>query len=315
MRAHGSELWAITSYFNPIGFARRLANYRVFRERLSVPLVTVELARSRERFQLRPGDADILIQLVGDDLLWQKERLLNIALQSVPAPCRKIAWPDCDVVFERPDWGQLVSAALEQSPFVQTFATFSDLGPAARFNNGQPPADVLGGGESLAYRLSNGETVEELFQPHRGNRLKRGRALGMAWAARRDLLERHGLYDACILGSGDKAIALAALGHFDLVTSLEMNHRQIAHYLTWAQPFFADVRGRVGHVEGRVYHLWHGDLIDRQHRQRLVHFAEFGFNPFNDVVRDDADCWRWRTDREDVRGYLQQYFESRREDG
>ncbi|HUI26907.1 MAG TPA: hypothetical protein VL403_12555, partial [Candidatus Kryptonia bacterium] len=228
MGAHESELWAITSYFNPIGFTRRLTNYRIFRQRLSVPLVTVEVARSADRFQLRAGDADVLIQLVGDDLLWQKERLLNVALQSVPSECRKIAWPDCDVVFERPDWGQLVSAALDRCPFVQAFATFTDLAPEATFSNGQLPTDALGGGESVASMLNKGTTVEALFQPHLGNRLKRGRALGMAWAARRELLERHGLYDACILGSGDKAMVLAGLGYFDLVNSLEMNDRQIA---------------------------------------------------------------------------------------
>ncbi|HVN86885.1 MAG TPA: hypothetical protein VMW17_18800 [Candidatus Binatia bacterium] len=309
------ELWAITSYFNPIGFARRLANYRIFREHLRVPLVTVELARSPDRLQLRPGDADILIQLVGDDLLWQKERLLNIALQSVPATCRKIAWPDCDVVFERHDWGHLASAALDRFPMVQAFTAFSDLGPGAQFRNGDGPTEVLGGGESLAYRLNLGATVDELFRPHQGHRLKRGRALGMAWAARRDLVERHGLYDACILGSADKAMVLAALGRFELVESLELNARQMAHYLAWAKPFFDDVRAAIGHVDGRVYHLWHGDLENRKHRLRLVHFAPFEFDPFRDLVRDTSDCWRWRTERPEVRAYLQQYFESRREDG
>jgi hypothetical protein len=39
-----SALWAIAAYFNPARYARRLANYRVFREHLAVPLVAVELA-------------------------------------------------------------------------------------------------------------------------------------------------------------------------------------------------------------------------------------------------------------------------------
>jgi hypothetical protein len=41
-------LWAITSYFNPMGYRRRLANDRVFRENLNVPLVTIELAYGPE---------------------------------------------------------------------------------------------------------------------------------------------------------------------------------------------------------------------------------------------------------------------------
>lgn len=52
------NLWAITSYFNPEHFRSRRFNYRVFRDRLSIPLVTVELATVGE-FELESGDADI----------------------------------------------------------------------------------------------------------------------------------------------------------------------------------------------------------------------------------------------------------------
>src|SRR5262245_19902909 len=71
---YASNLWAITCYFNPIGYQRRLENYHTFRQNLAVPLVTVELAFNGA-FQLHSGDADILVQLRGGDVLWQKERL------------------------------------------------------------------------------------------------------------------------------------------------------------------------------------------------------------------------------------------------
>jgi hypothetical protein len=38
------DFWGITSYFNPAGYVRRRANYRRFRDRLGIPLVTVELS-------------------------------------------------------------------------------------------------------------------------------------------------------------------------------------------------------------------------------------------------------------------------------
>jgi len=56
------NLWAITCYFNPVGYRRRLQNYRTFRQRLKVPLVTVELSFGQE-FQLSSGDADVVVQL------------------------------------------------------------------------------------------------------------------------------------------------------------------------------------------------------------------------------------------------------------
>src|SRR5215203_6717152 len=77
---HGAQpLWAITSYFNPMRYGRRLANYRLFREHLPLPLITVELSfGGQEEFDLREGEADVLIQLRGRDVLWQKERLLTV---------------------------------------------------------------------------------------------------------------------------------------------------------------------------------------------------------------------------------------------
>jgi hypothetical protein len=88
--SNADGLWPITSYFNPIGYRRRLSNFRAFRERLNVPLVAVELTYGSD-FELQEQDADILIQLRGGTVLWQKERLLNLALQALPTHCRKVA--------------------------------------------------------------------------------------------------------------------------------------------------------------------------------------------------------------------------------
>ena len=73
-------MWAITSYFNPARYKNRLSNFRVFRANLGVPLVTVELSFDGN-FELSEKDSDILIQVSGGAVLWQKERLLNVALK------------------------------------------------------------------------------------------------------------------------------------------------------------------------------------------------------------------------------------------
>ena len=97
------ELWAVTSYFNPLGWRSRLENYRLFRKHLEVPLIAVEWHPHGE-FQLGPGDADVLAQVQGGDLMWQKERLLNIGMASVPAGVEFVAWLDCDIVFCQRGW-------------------------------------------------------------------------------------------------------------------------------------------------------------------------------------------------------------------
>jgi hypothetical protein len=109
-------------------YRRKRANYRMFRERVRVPLVAIELAYGPD-FELGEEDAEILVQLRGGDILWQKERLLNLALQALPDSCRKVACVDCDVVFAADDWAQRTSRLLDQFVLVQPFSHVHRMPP------------------------------------------------------------------------------------------------------------------------------------------------------------------------------------------
>ena len=118
--ARGHDLWAITTYFNPVGYQRRLANYKIFRQRLDVPLIAIELAYGPD-FELQLDDAEILHQIRGDAVLWQKEKLLNLALRAIPPECRKVAWLDCDIIFDDPQWSQKNKFVARQLSHCATF--------------------------------------------------------------------------------------------------------------------------------------------------------------------------------------------------
>ena len=120
------QLWAVTAYFNPCGYRSRLANFRAFRARLDVPLVAVELVYG-DRAELEAGDADVLVRVPGQDVLWQKERLLNVGLGALPESCDAVAWLDCDIVFASAGWARSVLDALDAAPVVQPFAVMYDL--------------------------------------------------------------------------------------------------------------------------------------------------------------------------------------------
>ncbi len=131
-RRNADGLWAITAYFNPIRYQRKRANYRIFRQHLGLPLIAIELAYGVD-FELADDDAEILIRRRGGDVLWQKERLLNLALQALPDECRKVAWVDCDVVFGATDWAERTCALLDSAMLVQPFTPSApdaaELGP------------------------------------------------------------------------------------------------------------------------------------------------------------------------------------------
>ena len=306
------RLWAITCYFNPAGYRRRLENYRVFRRHLATPLVTVELSHGTG-FDLAPGDADVLIQLTSPHVLWQKERLLNVALKHLPAECDQVAWLDCDVVFASDEWIAQASRALETHALIEPFKQVYELEPDADVATAAEGAAYLRG-YSLAHVLAEGQAPADLMRG--GMRLKHACNCGTAWAARREALERCGFYDACIIGSGNRAMACAALGRTrDAVQGLRMNAAQERHYLDWAAAGAPSLGQDIGYIDQTVYHLWHGDLADRGYTRRHEEFEQFAFDPYRDVALDDNACWRWNSDKPRMHAYVRDYFHARREDG
>jgi len=311
--ARGNRLWAITSYFNPAGYRNRRENYRLFRERLAVPLVTVEWARDG-RFALGPEDAEVLVQVSGGDVLWQKERLLNLALRHLPDDCDSVAWLDCDVIFADDAWPILARDSLRRDAVVHLFHERYDLprhADLAHLALQDKPASAT----SCAYNLACGKTTcADLANNESVMNLKT--TDGLAWAARREVLAQHGFYDACILGSGDRALLCAMLGWFDcLVRVACLNSIRVVHYRRWAEPFFDSVHGRVGYIPGRVYHLWHGELRNRRYGQRYRAREFLDFDPSADIALDRGGCWRWNSDKPDLHEYVRNYFAQRREDG
>jgi hypothetical protein len=308
-----SPLWVITSYFNPARYRRRLLNYRRFRERLRAPLVTVEMSTG-DPFALGRGDADRLIQVAGGDVMWQKERLINHALSSLPRHCRYVAWVDADLLFTADAWIADVEAALDRVAIVQPFASVAHAPPDTARAPGAPHTGWLTQ-PSVGAAIAAGVPLRDIL---RGvlSRTGGSAASGMAWAARRDVIDRHGLFDASIVGGGDTALVCAAFGMPELAMELhEMNGRQREVYRAWAGPFFASVRGAVGHTAGRVVHLWHGDLGDRRPAARHLGLRPYDFDPSRDIAVGDRGAWRWASDKPGLHAYLRDYFASRHEDG
>ncbi len=308
-----AALWAITSFFNPQGYRRKLHNYHTFRHRLEVPLLTVELSYG-PHFALASDDADSLVQVSGRDVMWQKKRLLNLALAALPDACHAVAWLDCDIVFARRDWAQKALERLERFSLVQLFAQAHHLSRESETSEINLVKTTAGECSFASFFMQN-QGVPEVFRAQAGGRCG-SVAPGIAWAARRSLLERHGFYDACILGGGDTAFAHAACGSWEgPIRAWPMNEKQAEHYRNWAEPFYADVRGDIAHLDGDLFHLWHGDLRQRRYRERHRKLLSFAYDPKTDLALDESGCWRWNSAKPELHRYVEQYFALRNEDG
>ena len=108
----------------------------------------------------------------------------------------------------------------------------------------------------------------------------------------------------------------AALGQFELVMEFhQMNDRQRARYLEWAEPYYAEVQGQIGFVEGTVEHLWHGVLANREGRRRHEILVRHEFDPVADLAIGSTGAWQWNSDKPALHRAIREYFLSRKEDG
>jgi hypothetical protein len=314
--------WAITAYFNPQRARRRYANYQVFRQALALPLLTVEWSPDG-RFELGPDDADRVLHIDGGDLMWQKERLLNAAVAALPGDCDTVAWLDCDVLFPDTDWVAQLEGGLRRASMLQLFSQVVHLPPESPA--APPGADGPRGATLVRTALARTGAADigagtaadhpDAAENAERHRLARRPSSGHAWAARRELLSSHTLYDACVGGVGDMAIALAALGRADrFIADYPLNAAQVAHYLSWAEPFARAVGGRVDCLPGPIYHLFHGHMVDRQYRSRLAPLAAAGFDPRLHLAAAERGPWEWSGRAESMRLLMAEYFAGRRED-
>ena len=110
-------------------------------------------------------------------------------------------------------------------------------------------------------------------------------------------------------------MAAAALGCFEAAEQvILMNPAQRKDYRAWAEPFHENVGERVGCLDQKLYHLWHGDLRDRRYRERHEGLRRFDFDPEKDLALSESGCWRWASHKPEMHRYVNDYFASRRED-
>ncbi len=301
-------LWVITAYYNPVGYRTRRKNYEAFAGELArsgIPLLTVECAFDDQPFDL-PVSMEV-VRVRSRSILWQKERLLNLAISWLPRVCESVAWLDCDLLFTNPDWAVETVALLQAVPLVQVFRTCNRLTKEGTVRAGS--ADIC---------QSFGSVVGRDPSVLHGGTFERHGHTGYGWAARRSLLDRHGLYEYAVAGSADHFMAHAATGDLDspCIERMQLRNPLLRqHYREWAAPFHESVRGAVAATSGEILHLWHGEAEDRKYSLRHVELADLGYNPYTDLIAPPGKPFELKEGKPTLAEWFRNYFPLRQEDG
>lgn len=313
------SMLALTSYYNPLKGALRQLNYRTFRRHLGIPLMTVEWSKDGS-FELGDDDADHLIQVSGGDLLWQKERLLNIGLRKARLiGFNKVAILDSDIIFQNQQWHEDVSKKLNTCEFIQCFETAHYL-PACEHQH--LSRDTLcnipteHSSPALFSLIAQGKEIfksqkEGFFSPTAKIQIMGNP--GLATAVNLDRLGHWTSYEGNIVGGGDLAMITALTSKTDelfATTDYTLKHQK--HLDEWAKSL-GKSRIKIGNTDGDIYHLWHGEMKNRQYRQRYSILTQHHYDPYKDIDICAGSALRFTDANPVLREAVESYIHSRKD--
>ena len=284
------NLAVVSCHFNPCGYKKPVENAHRYLEAIGVPVTLVELSFNG-RFEF-----DSQIRIHGDtarNFMWQKERLLNVGIQSLPPDVDAVAWIDADAIFQNPNWYEDAKKQLEEFPLVQLYERVDYLGPDGR--------EIIRQTNSWAYNWNNGLNGKVYGAP------------GFAWAARRETVP-WGIYDKDIVGGGDCHAIAAWVKERKWVEKQYADLKApAADFDDWKRRQLPLVNGQIGYVPGGAYHLYHGTREKRQYGDRLQILRSHNFC-IKDIRVGENGAWEWSSDKPGLHKAIRDYFLNREED-
>lgn len=230
----------------------------------------------------------IQIEANENNILFQKEALLNLTVSRLPDNINNIAIIDADIEFANKDWLNQSDEMLQDVKLLQPYSKAYWLNEI-----GMPYQNK----ESC---MKDTEGLAIQFRSHPG----------FAWCMQRNLFD-FGLYPYCYLGSGDTALSFALL-NLPPLERIFPHEKSKEHYLEWAQKLNKWADGKYGFVEGNIFHHYHGSTNNRRYANRNVVTdpidittklqLEDGLLTFSDIVKNKT------------RQAIRQYFFDRNED-
>ena len=343
----------ITTFFNPGRHQNKVDNFRKFRDSVAaqgLQMLCVELVfgddtvpfqlLSRDEMQAeypngggddrvslvdgdgeslehsrRVPDCDILVRrrTSSGNTLWQKERLLNIALEHLPRTVDKVMWLDSDLIFLNEDWVVETSELLDRFPVVQPFGWMTYLSSAQEGTDAvdQLATLPLGQGVGLIYHSAGLGLQSFPDMCFRSNFLL-GHP-GFAWAARREVITASGFYDRSIIGGGDRIMLNGFTGHYVGVSrkmplAMAEDVRAFGRKLT---PLVGPTN--VSYTPGVVLHIWHGNRADRDYTHRYQILLVNKYDPVHDVRVNEDGVLAWNSEKPKLHRMVNEYFNNRKE--
>jgi hypothetical protein len=308
-----SEAVVISCFFNPQRSEYRLKAFNHFYDSIKhLNHHIVECVIGDDEPQL-PTDNSNISLVRTKNLLWHKESLLNKLIDELPEKYKYILWVDADVIFTNLNWVPDAVKQLQENNIVQLFefCTHLDrdqLEPINKIKHIRAIENVLNGyKEEKTWRSFAANYVDFEARAESNDYDYHGH-VGFAWGAKRSALNSMSvpLYDRALIGGADHIIAHACAGHIPHSCITKSFKDDIEDVNAWSREFYRVMRGKLGYVSGNLYHIWHGDIKNRQYLKRIVDFT-----PKAKKIKQKDSNGLYMTDDQDTLDYMAMYFLTR----
>ena len=289
-------LYVVLPYFNYCGFNKRRTLFIEFVRRikctLDIRIIIVECGRSLPWFL----PVWKHYRVPETDPVWIKENLINFGVSKLPSDWKFMAWIDADLTVLNRAWVQETIQELGTSDVVQMFQTAVNLGPSGE-------AQKIDKGFAHMYLSGSPYSKTDKYGHWHP---------GYAWAVSRKAWDQFGkLLEWAILGSGDRHFAMALIGKVQ--ESCPGNIHQ--NYKALLEAFQTNCKGlKLGCISGTILHHWHGDLKNRQYRERWLILSKNEYDPLVDVCIDRQGIIHLTAAGKRFEEPLAKYFLDRKED-
>lgn len=269
-----SESIIISTFFNPQNSPYRLKAFKHFYDsikHLNHKIIECVIGDAKPQLEENKN----IERVYTDTLLWHKESLLNKIVCELPKKYKYVFWVDADVIFTNLDWLVDGVEELKRNNIVQPFEMCvhlekDELKPSfemggIRFNSRPNQRN-----NKVWRSFCSNYVLTSLWEDKDYN--THGH-VGFAWGARRDVLDKVPLYERALIGGADHIIAHAAAGQIPHNCITKSFTENIDEVNKWSREFYDVVQGKIGYVKGDLYHIWHGDIKNREYLKRIQDFT------------------------------------------
>lgn len=269
------EAVIVACYFNPQNNPYRLSTFNKFYDSIKhMNHRIVECVIGEGKSEL--PDSPYITKIKSNAVLWHKESLLNHAIENLDKKFKYVFWLDTDVIFTNKNWMVDSVEQLKTNNIVQPFEYCVHL----EKDRNDVDFDITHEYEFASHPKNRHPRMWRSFCANcvttdlgdNENYDVHGH-VGFAWGARREVLDAVPLYDKALVGGADHIMAHAAAGHIPHTCITKSFTEDIDAVNAWSRKFYAVVKGKIGYAKGDLYHMWHGDLKNREYLKRIREFT------------------------------------------